>query len=744
MKRFSSFPVIAFFICAILIFFGIFVSNPLHFLTWDVFGYYLYLPAKFIYNDITLQSKEWLDSLIKLYEPTGTLYQATLIENGNWVMKYTMGLAVAYSPFFFIGHFIAGLLSQPQDGLSAPYQLSIAAGSYIVILIGLYYSLKFFKLYFDSKTSAVLLLLIVFGTNFFQMTTSGGSLLSHHYVFMLMAVMIYHLEKWHVKERKRDILIVGFSIGFATLIRPSEAVMALIPMFWRVYDGPSFKEKISLIKRNFLWLTVAVLVALLCVLPQLLYWKAVTGKYVYDSYVNPGEGFEFSRPFILEYLFSFRKGWLIYTPLVVISLVALWIYRKKIPFAFTAIIIYTIVNLYIVSSWSCWWYAGGSFSARSMLPWYVLMALPLGLLISTIKKKKKKVFVTAMLSVLVVINLFQSWQFYAGIITRETMTAKYYFAIFGKTSVPEGAERYLLVDRGSSAEEKLPVNLKTYIKKSLGVFDFEDGKNNRDTAFTGKGSFLMSSSIPFSPGIDIKYNALTDQDHGWISSSCKIFIPQNFKGPSPELVTTFHHEGEVYKYRVCVFPSDSLKKGKWNTFRLDYITPEVRSPEDNVKVYVWNRSSETIYLDDLQIQFYEPFSQEMETRNLNKNTANNIEKLTSENPFISALEAAVGQLKLNDNAVLRSTVKVFIPEDFKDIPPVLVTALHFGKEVYGYQKSYLHPDQITKGGWQEISLDYRLPDIKSQQDILKIYLWHRGADTLQINHFEVDILEPQE
>jgi len=61
-------------------------------LTWDVFGYYLYLPSYFIHHDIALQQQEWLTHLLDKYEPTSTLYQAIQIENGNWVMKYSMGM----------------------------------------------------------------------------------------------------------------------------------------------------------------------------------------------------------------------------------------------------------------------------------------------------------------------------------------------------------------------------------------------------------------------------------------------------------------------------------------------------------------------------------------------------------------------------------------------------------------------------------------------------------------------------
>ena len=37
-----------------------------------------------------------------------------------------------------------------------------------------------------------------------------------------------------------------------------------------------------------------------------------------------------------------------------------------------------------------------------------------------------------------------------------------------------------------------------------------------------------------------------------------------------------------------------------------YLTPEVRSEEDNLKIYLWHRGKQKIMIDDLRIHVYEP------------------------------------------------------------------------------------------------------------------------------------------
>src|SRR6478609_5382289 len=67
-------------------------------ISWDVSGYYFYLPSILIYHDI--KELKFTDAIIDKYKPTNDMNQAFRSENGNYVMKYSSGLAVVYLPFF--------------------------------------------------------------------------------------------------------------------------------------------------------------------------------------------------------------------------------------------------------------------------------------------------------------------------------------------------------------------------------------------------------------------------------------------------------------------------------------------------------------------------------------------------------------------------------------------------------------------------------------------------------------------
>ena len=97
---------------------------------------------------------------------------------------------------------------------------------------------------------------------------------------------------------------------------------------------------------------------------------------------------------------------------------------------------------------------------------------------------------------------------------------EYYFAIFGKTKVKEKNKKLLLVERSVETDEHFN-NEEDYDKKILYQNYFEEGT---DTTTNTKGVFIMDENNTFSPGIDIKYKDLTDQNHAWIQGSARVFI----------------------------------------------------------------------------------------------------------------------------------------------------------------------------------------------------------------------------
>jgi len=565
-------------------------------LTWDVFGYYLYLPAAFIHDDVTLKDRAWLDEVTRAYTPSATLYQLVDGPDGAHVIKYSSGMAVLYAPGFLLAHLLAEPLGYPADGFSPPYQIAVALGCLAFALLGLVLFRQVVLHFFDDRWTALVLLLIGFGTNWFQLTAWDGTLLTHSALFTLFAWLMLATIRWHQRPTWAQAIQIGVVLGLITFIRPSELAAALIPLLWGLRSAADRRAKWNAIGAHPLHLLGAAVFFALAVSPQLLYWKATTGQWLFYSYVNPGEGFDFATPHLRPFLISFRKGWLVYTPLMLFAILGISALWKRIPQAFWAVLVFLLVDLWIVSSWSCWWYAGGSFSARSMVPAYVLLALPFGALLQWAwQRRPMRIPLLATCCAFVVLNLFQTWQWTAGILSKERMTKAYYKAVFARTQVPAEAEELVLVSRSLGNEEKLHDEDRYSMRQVLRL-DFTD---RPDSVLT------LTAEAPFSQAYENSFEGLTGKDHAWIRASARFWVGDSVTA-MPTLVIHFEHDGGTYKYMARDWSIPAGTKNTWVAFSMDYITPEVRSRSDRMKAYIWNQRGTPVRVDEFVVEVFEP------------------------------------------------------------------------------------------------------------------------------------------
>lgn len=601
----------------LIILFGIIVAlrliyTPYNVISWDIFGYYLYLPAKFIYNDIGIHDASWLYKSIETYHQTPGIYQLYPAAEGMSVIKYSVGLSILYSPFFFMAHIYALATGYPADGFSDPYQYFMVACALFYTLVGLIFLRKILLKYFSDKLTSLLLIIVVLGTNYLNNTTIGG-LMSHNFLFTLLAVFFWYSLRWSESGKFKYLLIIAAVGGLILISRPNEAVCLIIPVLLGITDFESLKSKLKFFYDQIWKLLVAIIVFLLFISPQLIYWKTVTGKLIYYSYQNPGEGLDLLNPHLFNFLFSFRKGWFVYTPVIAFAFLGLIFLYKRNRKIFLASVIYLILSVYLVSSWTCWWYAGGCYSQRAIISTYIILAISLGYFIKEISSKNNyiKIPVYIVIALMIFLNIFQFWQFHRGIISSDRMTKEYYFSIFGKTSVPEGAEGKLLIDRFSSFDES---KISEYNIKTLDKFDYtkEEARLKeklvKDPADTNNGCLCMKmdGANMYSDGINIRYREITDKYYAWIKVSADFYFTDGGYDGMPSFVTHFKHKKEVYNYQNTDVKLEEIQPCSWKNFTVYYLTPEVRDINDTLSVYIWHRGTKPYYVKNMLIQALEP------------------------------------------------------------------------------------------------------------------------------------------
>lgn len=392
---------------------------------WDIHSYYAYLPASWIYKDIHLTKSDYrFDEHYWLFWPNQT-------KEGKNVIKTTMGMAILYAPFFVVAHTITNLSDYPENGISEPYKFLLLMSTLFYLFVGLDFLKKILEHYkFSDFHTSVTILLIGLGTNLTAYASQSAPM-SHVYSFCLFAAFIYYTIKWHEFQTLKNTLIIGFLIGLISLIRPSNIIIMLFFALYNITGLYDFKERILFFKKTFPLLLLMLFAFFIVWVPQFIYWKISSGSYFYYSY--PDERFFFNDPKIMKGLFGFRKGWLIYTPMMAFALAGIFALKGTLKKIRLPIVLFFIVNIYITFSWWCWWY-GGSFGQRGLIESYALLAIPFASFVKYISEKKwyynAVFYCTAIFFIW--LNLFQTLQFENMSLHYDGMTRVLYFKQFGK------------------------------------------------------------------------------------------------------------------------------------------------------------------------------------------------------------------------------------------------------------------------------------------------------------------------
>ncbi|MEO8760666.1 MAG: glycosyltransferase family 39 protein [Bacteroidia bacterium] len=390
---------------------------------YDVDQYYSYLPATFVHHDLDFKFPNY--------------YWLATAKNGHRVPKMTYGMALMYSPFFALGYKIAYNTHSPLDGYSEPFKVCVHYGSFFYCFLGLIILAFVLRRFFSDGSTALTLATLFFVTNLFNYTMRDGEM-SHAYGFFLISLFIWLTIKWHEKQKSIYFLWIGMTLGLASLVRPTEILIAIIFIGYGVRSFSGLKDKFKLVLFSYKNIPLLLLGFFILWLPQLIFWKMKTDHFFFFSYGE--ETFFWTDPQIMNLLFSYRKGWFIYTPVMLFAIAGLFMLKDKAKDFKWPIIIYMCLNIYILSCWWCWWY-GGSFGMRALIQCYALLAIPMAAFYEHVFsfEFKRQIFSVITRSVIVLclclflfVNQLQTIQFGPAIIHFDSMSKETYWLAFGK------------------------------------------------------------------------------------------------------------------------------------------------------------------------------------------------------------------------------------------------------------------------------------------------------------------------
>ena len=565
-------------------------------ISWDVSGYYAYLPAIFIHKDI--KKLEYLPGIIEQYRPSPSMDQAFKHDSGNYIFKYSIGQSITYLPGFFIGHLWAKQSSKyPSDGYSYPYQFSVYWFALCLGLLGLIVLFSILCNSFGTTTANWTILLLGAGTNLLEYA-SYTPMMTHISLFTLYVLLIKQsIQYWNSDHKNKQATIIGFLCGLMALIRPTEIISVLIPLLWGIQlSKAGIKQRIKDLSNQLPHLMLAALVGGMILSIQIVYWKIAGGDFIIYSYQD--QGFSWFKPHVKNVLISYRKGWLIYTPMMLFGLIGfIFLYKKYRPY-FWVTLLFFLVNFYIVSAWDIWWY-GGSFGQRALVQSYAIMAFPLAAFVEQLRQRRIQMYVVAPLMIFfIILNNFQIWQSHtAGLFDAEYTNRAYYWRMFFKNTF-EPTDKLLL-------DSKEAYSGKRTASSVLLSSDFENEDLSEGTAAVGKNNTTaqaINNEYPYSKTFTVKDIPL---DKKWLSIKADYFTDQKEYDiwSMAALVVEFRKDEKNIKYRHIKFPR-LLDTKTWKQIEMTCKFPEKDIDEIRCYIFLPKETPKTYRWDNLSIQAF--------------------------------------------------------------------------------------------------------------------------------------------
>ncbi len=563
-------------------------------ITWDSYGYYLYLPASLKYQDFS--EFAFVQDHLKVYRPSDTAYQI-FEKDGIKTPNYTMGLAILWLPFYVVAELWAQLDPRfPADGLSQPYEWMVILAAIFWLALGLIWLSRFLSNYLRESTTWIVLASLVLCTNLFHYVVSDPGM-PHVYLFALYSGLLLLLQRMGSHPSRMQGVLLGACLAVMALCRPSEVLATILVLSWIWMNEGGWTGFRRHIQAHIQVYGLAILTGLLVISPQIVVWKWTTGHWIYNTYAEYGHKFDLLAPHLIDGLFSYRKGWLIYTPVMLLALAGLFLLRKRTPLWAPGIILFVVANIYIVLSWHIWWYAG-SFGMRALVQSYAILALPLGLAWEAWSGTTwRRSWIPAFVVLCGVLNLFQSWQLERGILKADEMNSAYYWEAFGRLEPDKSMLRLLdIPDR--------PEHSALY-SDLIAMHSAERDTSGTTEWIQNKPGWMVKGTDKYSPTIriDITDSLAREWSGQWLQLQSTVLVGEDtapgYSGPL--LVFQLQQKEGPGNWQAMQIPR-LVEKGSWWPVEYEVQMPENLQAGDAIVAVIWVQDSpDNFWMNEIRL-----------------------------------------------------------------------------------------------------------------------------------------------
>ncbi|HND89986.1 MAG TPA: hypothetical protein PK971_16755, partial [Saprospiraceae bacterium] len=341
------------------------------------------------------------------------------------------------------------------------------------------------------------------------------------------------------------------------------------------------------------------------VFSQLLYWHWATGEWLVYSYQD--QGFSWLRPHVGDVLFSYRAGWLTYSPVMVLAVLGLWPLRRQRPALFPALLLFCLLFFYVTSAWDIWWY-GGSLGSRAMVQSYAAWVFPLAAFAEWALRRLDgsgsarplwAAGCAAAAGLLIWFNLWWTHQAHrGGLFQTEQMTKAYFWKVLGKTDL--NRDWLKLLDTKEEYKGAQRQNVREIFFQN---FDADTtGITSTDNPISGPRSLLLNKDRPYSPLFELP---IKPGQANWLRASVTFRCdPKEWDYWRMAQFIVKFQDGERTIQERMIRLQRHVDGSEVRTVFFDTRVPA--QPFTRAAVLLWNADSDkTLRADDLRVEAFE-------------------------------------------------------------------------------------------------------------------------------------------
>jgi hypothetical protein len=470
------------------------------------------------------------------------------------------------------------------------------------------------------KIAAFITFIIAFGTNIMYFAVVENSM-SHVYSFSLITLFLFYVYRYfHDKEGKHFILS-AILFGLIVLVRPTNGMILLLLPLMAWIANPEISNLLSSIlpacpagrhptshiphpashiqhpaslpgrqAGSIKYLVAGILILILLLSLPLILWHHTTGHWLVYQYGE--ERFHFLHPHFFSILFSYNRGWFVYTPVALVSVFGfrhLWKENKN---AFYWTLTFFVVFTYVASCWWMWYYASKC-GQRIFIDLYAFVAILLFFLFKSLQKAKTvRYFLTSILLLFTGLNIFQCYQHSCFIFPATDITREIYWDSFSRIH--------------PAAKVYLPQEAIIARKSFFTDMEKPEGWENLYTlrgpfGFSGKHCSLIAHKHPYSVGRYETLAPLFTSPNRIIQVTAMVWSPGMKSGST--LVVEVNSGDQKLSYN-SFYLAPFVQADEWTRVEAAFYVPRDIPQNSIAKIYFFNNTgSVPLFIDDLTIDF---------------------------------------------------------------------------------------------------------------------------------------------